>query len=34
MPLMPRSYVQYSKNETIVFGRKGKKMRATRISIK
>lgn len=34
MPLMPRSYQQYSENSTIIFGRKGKKMRATRITIK
>ncbi|MFK8044035.1 MAG: hypothetical protein AB8B72_00970 [Crocinitomicaceae bacterium] len=33
MPLMPRSYIQYANNEAIVFGRLGKKMRATRISI-
>jgi hypothetical protein len=32
MPLMPRSYVQYSENAAIVFGRKGKTMRATRIT--
>ena len=32
MPLMPRSYVQYSENAAILFGRKGKKMRATRIT--
>lgn len=33
MPLMPQSYVQYSDNAAIIFGRKGKKMRATRITI-
>jgi len=33
MPLMPMSYVQYSDNSAIIFGRKGKKMRATRITI-
>ena len=33
MPLMPRSYIQYSDNETIVFGRLGKKMRASRITL-
>lgn len=34
MPLMPRSYIQYSDNSAIVFGRLGKKMRASRITIK
>ena len=34
MPLMPRSSVQYSKNEMIVFGRAGKTMRASRVTIK
>lgn len=33
MPLMPTSYVQYSDNAAIIFGKKGKKMRATRITI-
>ncbi|MDG1913528.1 MAG: hypothetical protein P8I55_02950 [Crocinitomix sp.] len=33
MPLMPMSSVQYSDNSAIIFGRKGKKMRATRITI-
>ncbi len=33
MPLMPQSYVQYSDNAAILFGKKGKKMRATRITI-
>ncbi|MFT5819495.1 MAG: hypothetical protein ACI8ZM_000719 [Crocinitomix sp.] len=33
MPLMPQSYVQYSNNAAIIFGKKGKKMRATRITI-
>lgn len=34
MPLMPRSSMQYSANEMIVFGRKGKNMRVSRLSIK
>lgn len=34
MPLMPRSSIQYSANEMIVFGRKGKNMRVSRITIK
>ncbi len=33
MPLMPRSYTQYSNNSTIILGRNGRKMRASRITI-
>ncbi|MBL7897049.1 MAG: hypothetical protein JNJ99_00850 [Crocinitomicaceae bacterium] len=33
MPLMPRSSIQYSANEMIVFGRKGKTMRVSRLTI-
>ena len=34
MPLMPRSSIQYAKNSMIVFGRKGKKMRVSRVTVK
>lgn len=34
MPLMPRSSIQYSSNEMIVFGRKGKNMRVSRVTVK
>jgi hypothetical protein len=34
MPLMPRNSVQFSKNEMIVFGAKGKNFRAASITIK
>jgi len=34
MPLMPRSYQQYSEGATILFGKKGKKMRVSRVTIK
>ena len=34
MPLMPRSYQQYSESSTVIIGKKGKKMRATRVTIK
>lgn len=34
MPLMPRSSVQYSNNEMIVFGRKGKNIRMAKIIVK
>ena len=33
MPLMPRSSVQYATNSMIVFGRKGKTIRAARVTI-
>ena len=33
MPLMPEAYTQYSENSTIILGRNGRKMRATRITI-
>lgn len=34
MPLMPRTYMQYSDNDMVVVGAKGKYMRAARITIK
>lgn len=34
MPLMPEAYTQYSENSTVILGRSGRKMRATRINIK
>jgi len=34
MPLMPRSSIQYSASSMIVFGRKGKNMRVSRVTVK
>lgn len=34
MPLMPKSAIQYTDHDMIVFGRKGKTMRVTRVTVK